>query len=128
MVKLHRYFPRSLLLAALLVGAACAPTNKVPTEESAAESTSTIDAAIARGDLAEVQRLLELDPQLAQQGEHPQLTPLHQALLRKQNEIALVLIAAGADLDRADGSQRTPLHLCVDRDLPEVGGDLRDAA
>ncbi|TVP80227.1 MAG: hypothetical protein EA353_04380 [Puniceicoccaceae bacterium] len=86
----------------------------------AVAQSATIDRAIARGELAAVQQMIEAHPQLASKGAHPSLSPLHQALLRRQSEIALVLIAAGADVSALDSSQRTPVHLAVDRNLPEL--------
>jgi type 1 glutamine amidotransferase len=80
----------------------------------------SIDEAIARGDRPDVRRHIGADPESVDRGRNPNLTPLQQAIMRRQTEIATVLIEAGADADRPDGSQRTPLHLAVDRDLPEV--------
>lgn len=80
----------------------------------------TIDEAIARGDAVEVARQLEAHPELASQGAHPRLSPLHQAILRKRTEITLALIAADADVNAVDASQRTPVHLAVERNLPEL--------
>lgn len=85
---------------------------------AASSAAMSIDEAIARGDLQEVQRQLEADPELASQGNHPRLSPLHQAILRKRSEIALALIAADADVNAVDSSQRTPVHLAVERNLP----------
>lgn len=83
-------------------------------------ASMSIDEAIARGDLLEVERQLETNPERALQGAHPRLAPLHQAILRKRTEIALALIAAGADVNAVDSSQRTPVHLAVERNLPEL--------
>ncbi|MEN8726085.1 MAG: ankyrin repeat domain-containing protein, partial [Lentimonas sp.] len=80
----------------------------------------TIDKAIAKGEIAVVREIVAANPAAANQGKHPKLTPLHQAILRKQVEIAVFLIESGADVNRPDSSKRTPLHLCVDRDLPKV--------
>lgn len=84
----------------------------------------SIDEAIARGDLQDVQLQLEAYPERAKKGKHPKLAPLHQAILRKKVEIAKALIAAGADVDQPDASKRTPLHLCVDRNLAGVAKAL----
>ena len=83
-------------------------------------ASMTIDEAIARGDLREVERQLEADSELSSQGAHPRMAPLHQAILRKRTEIALALIAADADVNAVDSSQRTPVHLAVERNLPEL--------
>ena len=93
---------------------------------NAAAASMTIDEAIARGDLPEVQRLVEADPERASQGAHPKLTPLHQAILRKRTKIALALIAASADLNATDSSKRTPAHLAVERNLPELIAPLAE--
>ncbi len=51
----------------------------------------SIDEAIARGDLEDVQAHLKADPTSANQGKHPRMTPLQMAILRKKPEIAAVL-------------------------------------
>jgi hypothetical protein len=76
---------------------------------------STIDEAIARGDVEDVRRHLTLDPQRAHGRPDAALTPLHQSILRNRTEIAVLLLDAGADVNRVDRSQRTPLHLAVER-------------
>ncbi len=75
----------------------------------------TIDEAIARGDTADVKLHLATDPARARRGKDEALTPLHQAILRNRTEIALLLLAAGADVDQPDRSKRSPLHLAVER-------------
>jgi hypothetical protein len=75
----------------------------------------TIDEAIARGDLDDVRLHLKLKPESAQRGKDAGLTPLHQAILRNRNEIALFLLDSGASVDAPDRSARTPLHLAVER-------------
>ena len=92
-----------------------------------ASAAMTIDEAIARGDLSEVQRQLESHPDRASKGTHPRLAPLHQAILRKRTEIARALIQAGADVNAIDSSQRTPVHLAVVRNLPGLIASLANA-
>ena len=58
-----------------------------------------IDQAIARGDLADVTLQITRYPERINQGGHPKLTPLHQAILRKKEDIAIALIKAGADVN-----------------------------
>jgi len=94
---------------------------------AAVSQYSSIDQAIARGDLAEVQLQLAAHPERAMKGEHPKLSPLNQSILRKKVEIALVLVKSGADVNQPDSSKRTPLHLCVERDLPKVAIALLNA-
>ncbi|TVP76478.1 MAG: hypothetical protein EA353_12025 [Puniceicoccaceae bacterium] len=81
---------------------------------------ATIDIAIARDDPADVRRHLAANPETLNQGKHPNLTPLHQAILRQRPEIAALLIEAGADTNQVDQNDRTPLHLAVDRNLAEI--------
>lgn len=107
------------ILSTCAVCFACLPIYGAPME--------SIDRAIAKGDLAVVKQMVRADSDRINQGEHPKLTPLHQAILRKHADIALYLIEAGADVNTPDRSQRTPLHLCVDRDLPKVAEALLDA-
>lgn len=84
----------------------------------------TIDESIARGELEDVRRHLAADPQRANQGLNQNLTPLHQAILRRQNAIARLLLASGADANRPDSSRRTPLHLAVERGEADLIPDL----
>lgn len=76
---------------------------------------ATIDEAIARGDVKDVKAHLAANPETANRGKHPKMSPLQMAVLRKQSEIAIVLMDAGADVNLKDGSDRTPLHLAVER-------------
>jgi len=81
----------------------------------------TIDEAIAKGDLADVRLHLAGDPAAANRGGKPgSRPPLEQAILRKQTEIALALLDAGADPNSTNASMRTPLHLAVERHNPVV--------
>jgi len=118
-VKISLTIVHGLVFLGLSLWVACAPT----------ESTKfqTIDEAIAQGDLQDVRLQLEFYPERANQGTHPKLRPLHQAILRQKTEIAKVLIEAGADVNAADPSKRTPLHLAVDRNLPEIASKLLEA-
>ena len=94
--------------------------------ESVGEMLS-IDAAIAKGNIQAVQTLLAENPETIQRGTHPRLSPLSQAIMRKRDKIALLLIESGANANAVDPSQRTPLHLCVERDLPAVAAALLKA-
>ena len=75
----------------------------------------TIDEAIARGDLDDVRLHVKNTPESVHRGKDAGLTPLHQAILRNRNEIAVLLLDAGASVDAPDRSARTPLHLAVER-------------
>jgi hypothetical protein len=113
-------YRRLLLNAAVWTSGADVPAQGVQSEIVPIPRYPSIDQAIARGDIADVRRHIGADPGRVQAGGNPKLTPLQQAILRKQPAIALLLIELGADVDKADGSERTPLHLAVERDLPEL--------
>jgi ankyrin repeat protein len=83
--------------------------------KSAAKEYATIDEAIARGDVEGVKRHLERDPSVIRGEGGTKLSPLHQAILRRQTKIAVVLLEAGADVQVPDTADRTPLHLAVER-------------
>lgn len=82
---------------------------------ASAPTLATIDEAIAKGDLEDVKRHVQRDPALARGKPEAKLSPLHQAILRKQTKIALFLLEHGADVQTPDTSNRTPLHLAVER-------------
>lgn len=91
------------------------PPDGVPSTVPKTPRYPTIDEAIARGDLADVTLHVKLSPASAHRGKDAGLTPLHQAILRNRNEIALFLLESGASVDTPDRSARTPLHLAVER-------------
>ncbi|MBI5692560.1 MAG: ankyrin repeat domain-containing protein [Verrucomicrobia bacterium] len=107
---------RKLVLNALLWTASVAvPVSGVSSEVAAMPKYPSIDEAIARGDLADVKLHVNLQPASARTGKDAGLAPLHQAILRNRNEIALFLLDSGASPDTPDRSSRTPLHLAVER-------------
>ena len=111
-----RHFFLTQVLVFLTVSANAAPKNE------------TIDLAIAKGDLADVQAHLAQNPESARKGGKPSSrAPLEQAILRKKTEIALLLIKSGADTKSCNASKSTPLHLAVERNLPTVAKALIDA-
>jgi uncharacterized protein len=99
--------------------AACLSATLVFAVEPAPRHPTIVDA-IARGDIADVKLHLAADPARRDGGKDDALTPLHQASLRNRTEIAVLLLEAGADVNRPDSSQRTPLHLAVDRNNPAL--------
>ena len=109
--------PARILLLALSLSTAALQAADAP-------RYATIDEAIARGDADDVRLHLALDPARAHHGKDAALAPLHQAILRNKTEIALLLIAADADVDQPDRSQRTPLHLAVERNNPALAEAL----
>lgn len=76
---------------------------------------ASLDEAVARGDVADVQRHLERDPASVNGSERSRLRPLHQAILRRRVEVARVLLERGADPRLADATARSPLQMAVDR-------------
>lgn len=97
------------------------PEAGVEAKSAAKPKYETIDEAIAKGDLADVKLHLATNPESLSKGGKPtSRTPLEQAVLRNKTEIALHLIAAGADPNVANASKRTPLHLAIDRNNPEI--------
>ena len=95
-----------------VAGAAVAPTY------------ATIDEAIAKGDADDVKRHLDRDPALARGKADAKLSPLHNAILRRQTKIVLLLLDSGADVQAPDSAGRTPLHLAVERNDAGVVKEL----
>lgn len=112
--SLHR-----LLLAGLVLGAGLA-AGELRAAETVAPVHATIDEAIARGDVEDVKRHLQRNPAAARGQPDARLSPLHQAILRRQVKIVPLLLEAGADVQAPDSAARTPLHLAVERGDVEI--------
>lgn len=94
----------------------------------AAPVHATIDEAIAKGDLNDVQLHVAANPEsLNKGGRENSRPPLEQAVLRNKTEIALYLIKSGAETNTLNASKRTPLHLAVDRNNPKLATALVQA-
>jgi hypothetical protein len=107
---------RTLVLNALVWTAGIAvPAAGAVSSLDPAPKYATLDEAIARGDVEDVRLHVKLRPTAVQGNPEAALAPLHQAILRNRNEIALFLLEAGAGVDVPDRSRRTPLHLAVER-------------
>lgn len=113
---------RQLVLNAIVWTAGVeVPAGGVVSQVAATPAYQTIDEAIAKGDLADVRLHLSLHPQRASQGgRDTSRPPLEQAILRNKADIALCLLAAGADSNSSNASGRTPLHLAVERNNPAI--------
>jgi ankyrin repeat protein len=91
------------------------PADGVPTGNPKMPLHASLDEAIARGDVADVQRHLERDPASVNGSERSRLRPLHQAILRRQADVARVLLERGANPRLADAAARSPLQMAVER-------------
>lgn len=112
---------RSVLNALVWVAGLDVPEGGVPVEAQVEPRYASIDEAIARGDWADVQRHVAANPDSLHQGRNPAMAPVQQAIMRRQADIAIWLIEQeGIDPDLRDNSERTLLHLAVERDLPTV--------
>ncbi len=119
---------RTLVLNAMVWTAGIeVPNDGVPSRIRPIPRYGTIDEAIARGDKLDVRRHVGADGERLNQGRNPQLSPLQQAVLRQQVEIACWMIEQGAEVNQADASGRTLLHLAVKRDMPTVVAALMAA-
>ncbi|WP_442887498.1 ankyrin repeat domain-containing protein [Congregicoccus parvus] len=115
---------RLVLNAAVWITGLDVPAQGVESVVSPIPRYTTIDEAIARDDLEDVQRHVGADRGRIERGRHATLRPLHQAILRNREAIAVFLVEAGADVDVDDGSARTPLHLAVERGSVVLVGAL----
>jgi type 1 glutamine amidotransferase len=121
-------FRRLVLNAIVWTAGIEVPQKGVTSTVAATPAYQTIDEAIAKGDLADVQLHIAADSKkLNQGGRATSRSPLEQAVIRNKTEIAVYLLEAGADPNTVNASQRTPLHLAVDRNNPVVAAALLKA-
>lgn len=96
------------------------PALKIEPQVTSLLRYKTIEEAIARNDLQDVVRHLEKNPQDIDKPGRGNLTPLHQAILRKRPEAAAILLEAGADPNVLTSRNQSSLHLAIDRGLIET--------
>lgn len=101
-----------------------APDNGVESSVSGLIRYKTISEAIARNDVDDVKRHLEKSPEIANTIGRSKMTPLHEAIMRKRPEAALVLLKAGGDPNVVTARSQTAMHLAIDRDLPTVAAAI----
>lgn len=110
-----------LLLNALLWTAGIDKSaNHAPSEPSPTVRYATIEEAIARGDIEDVQLHLQVDPLQIDRPGRGGYTPLHLAVLRLQPKIVEVLIQAGCSVDALTTSNESALHLAVRRNSTHI--------
>lgn len=100
------------------------PAMKIKTKVSDQVRYKTIEEAIARNDLEDVVRHLEKNPQDIDKPGRGNMTPLHQAILRKRPEAAAILLEAGADPHVLTPGSQSSLHLAVERGLTKTAQKL----
>jgi type 1 glutamine amidotransferase len=102
------------------------PETGVDSKVSGLIKYQTISEAIARNDLEDVRRHLEKDPNTINILGKSKMTPLHEAIMRKRPEAALLLLAARADPNILTTRSQTAMHLAIDRDLLNVAEAILD--
>lgn len=84
----------------------------------------TISEAIARNDLDDVKRHVEKNPDVVNTLGRSKMTPLHEAIMRKRPDAALILLQGNADPNITTSRSQTSMHLAIDRNLLEVAAAL----
>ncbi len=116
----HHDFRRLLMNAVAWVAGAEIPEQGIEIVVDQYPRTMTIDEAIARNNIEDIDRHIALFPERLHQGANPRMTPLQQAVLRNRSEISAKLIDAGAEVDQIDRSERSLVHLAMLRKNPEI--------
>jgi hypothetical protein len=96
------------------------PSKGIKSTVSGLIKYKTISEAIARNDVEDVKRHLEKSPDVVNTFGRSKMTPLHEAIMRKRPEAALILLNAGADPNVVTSRSQTAMHLAIDRDLAIV--------
>ncbi|QCK14824.1 ankyrin repeat domain-containing protein [Mangrovivirga cuniculi] len=78
------------------------------------------EIAVARGEKDKVKQLLENRPIDINKSNEFGYPPLHNAIRKKNEEVALYLIDQGAEIDKIDADGYPPVYYTVKRNLPKV--------
>jgi hypothetical protein len=100
------------------------PAKGVSSSVSGLIRYKTISEAIARNDIEDVERHVQKTPDIINTIGRSKMTPLHEAIMRKRPEAALILLKAGGDPDVLTARSQTSMHLSIDRDLPTVAAAI----
>ena len=117
-------FRKQVLNGIVWAAGAQVPEKGVESEVSGLIRYKTISEAIARNDVDDVRSHLEKTPEVIHSFGRSKMTPLHEAIMRKRPEAALILLKAGADPNVLTSRNQTALHLAIDRDLPTVAAAI----
>ena len=103
-----------VFLAGLMIAASACSRSREPREHS-----TTLHEAAGKGDLAEVERLLDegADVNIKDEGG---ATPLHAAAFGGHRDVIRLLMARGADVNAQDNDGDTPLGFAADTATAKV--------
>ncbi|XP_071521478.1 transient receptor potential cation channel subfamily A member 1-like [Panulirus ornatus] len=83
-------------------------------------SLSLLTQVAAKGDVSELERMYQADPDCLAVSDKKGATTLHHAAAHNQAQAILFLANRGADVDAQDSQGRTPLHAAVAKDAPDA--------
>ena len=103
-------------------------------EENRGSSKMAVFDVILNDKISDLKDVLRSDPKCANSVGWHGLTPLHQAVLKNNQEMVILLLEYGANLNQPNSYGETPLHFacqaaslqCVNK-FVETGADLRAA-
>lgn len=81
--------------------------------------------AVKQGDVAAIKKLLDRDPGLVNVADRLTLGPLHWAALKGHREVAELLLARGANINRRTRLGRTPLNIAIQHNHRDMADFLR---